>query len=1160
MQRIIGTLIAALIHLSTIHGVFAQAKFEGHVVDNSGNPVAGAKVFLAKSYMTEPGTRIVGQVESTEDGRFEIEFTDQGYFAGIAYFKGMGLGLTGLRNVQGGPIPSKEGSHARRIELSEAKSLSCKIKDSQGAPAKILSAKVSSLEFQGTDYWEFGNQSDIPLPIHIDGNAISIDWLCDGLGVRVHIESERDLPQDVHVPFNAELPQALQLIGQTKITGKIKTSEDSATIHPDSKVTVQVSNPPYSGNNQNIPRIFYQTSAKPDNQGNYEITAIAGTATIHFQDGRTKNNSQSHSALLELGKTLQRDFEMKELVTVNGKCIDEQGDPVQGVVISPSATSDEQGEFQFRTQANQNQCTITKVPDGYLAPYESWVVFRPEKGATQHTLPDIVLRKPRPFSGEVVDVDGNPVANAEVRANWRATNGRTSTSKGQVVKSDDQGRFTVTKADKFDVRLTASTDALATTAATILTMDDRESVTLTVTPDGKFEFSGTIIDSKGKPIVDARIKVSQKVLVPGTDFAYGERHLLREQPVKTGRDGHFEFPVKLPRSEEFKLEIEAKGFVSQQVSSLVVPDSGDLKLKPISLKASRSARGIVVDSSGAPVSGASVWSHGISNPNQHSPVNYRAQLGLGVTTKTDEEGRFEISEIHSDASFVFAAKDGYQMAGKSLSVTGEQRIELLSRKEAGVPLRLKKIDRQTKQAQLQRLLDFIRSVEKEPSRYSLIQQLECRQMAAPESFGEFIKEMEFGFNKAPWLAAMGHHEDAFEACLAQSTPYWRLSALTACAAKTKDSKHKSALLKEAGFRLKNLADTRRRVEMASSIIDDLIDDGHYELARDIAEYVTPIALEMNLEGRNEFSKAWYGKALVRLDYELAWELIKDSRNTGNQTSGGFPRHAGNMAHELAASDPERAIQLLNEIPEQMRARYVQRVATRMAPVDSERAIGLIENSIKNGHNVRYAANGFGSVAKQLKDSDPDRAKKLLQRGFDLIFGSPDQLNDRLSFGYPVNLLRFESQIQSQSSSNFWRVMEMFADPNVVGYWGGNVEREAVLQRAKPALLLELFDREPEVSSALLEPVFKYFENPPVENKKWCDNLTDYAYVFVALALHDPERTVTMHESLFHKIPEDRRNYIPMPWVAIARSIASDPDARVDYLAELSYTWRIGEED
>ena len=114
--------------------------------------------------------------------------------------------------------------------------------------------------------------------------------------------------------------------------------------------------------------------------------------------------------------------------------------------------------------------------------------------------------------------------------------------------------------------------------------------------------------------------------------------------------------------------------VKYDSASVSLPEEGEVFHWPdVVLRRERVAAGSVIDRTGKPVSGATVWSHGL-------------RQGVRATAKSDGEGKFRLANLHPDARIVFVEKDGHRLTGDVIPKSGELRITLESQDAPPAPV------------------------------------------------------------------------------------------------------------------------------------------------------------------------------------------------------------------------------------------------------------------------------------------------------------------------------------------------------------------------------------------------------------------------------------------------------------------------------------------
>ena len=125
---------------------------------------------------------------------------------------------------------------------------------------------------------------------------------------------------------------------------------------------------------------------------------------------------------------------VERAVTIHGKVVDPDGQPVAGATIAPALTgtgnsltgdtrfsvsSKANGSFEMELPASGDHDYNLVVHDGQYGKWRKWAngVLPPIHTKPGQELKDITIKLTRPaiVRGKVVDADGKPVANREVR-------------------------------------------------------------------------------------------------------------------------------------------------------------------------------------------------------------------------------------------------------------------------------------------------------------------------------------------------------------------------------------------------------------------------------------------------------------------------------------------------------------------------------------------------------------------------------------------------------------------------------------------------------------------------------------------------------------------------------------------------------------------------
>ena len=226
------------------------------------------------------------------------------------------------------------------------------------------------------------------------------------------------------------------------------------------------------------------------------------------------------------------------------------------------------------------------MPAGFVWPYENYI--RPPQADPRQqadappqdeiTLPVIRVKKATPLTGTIVDENGNPVAGAEVRADWVQTHDVHSyfTLKSDIAQTDREGRFRLEHVHSdTEVRLTARTSERAIESAMSLHTAKPQAVALRVTKNGMVRLTGIAKGEGGQPIPHAEIRVSRALIAP-TGYNYGTRQVEWNSHNSFTADdsGRFISPGTVPRWGQYSITVSAPKHVPNQSAFLSPPELG----------------------------------------------------------------------------------------------------------------------------------------------------------------------------------------------------------------------------------------------------------------------------------------------------------------------------------------------------------------------------------------------------------------------------------------------------------------------------------------------------------------------------------------------------------------------------------------------------------
>ncbi len=279
------------------------------------------------------------------------------------------------------------------------------------------------------------------------------------------------------------------------------------------------------------------------------------------------------------------------------------------------AVTDAGGHYQgFITRENfQPYGWSLRIPGPFFEPNVSKDVPQrmPPRETDVLNLPPIELPRGVDVPGTVVDEAGHGISGATVEATWRH-----GTAITQLVMScsDAMGRFVLHGVDPmaeltYKAWLGNSCTPEGTTAQAAAALT--KPVVLTITPSASSTLYGRVLDSAGRPISDATVRIWR--LGRGKDQrAIDLEPILSEDgrvAVRTDSHGRFRAPRRVPVSDEFFAEAMAPGRLSVRSRLVFVTEHGQ-EIPPVILPLVRTISGQVVDRQGQTVPDALVQQAG----------------------------------------------------------------------------------------------------------------------------------------------------------------------------------------------------------------------------------------------------------------------------------------------------------------------------------------------------------------------------------------------------------------------------------------------------------------------------------------------------------------------------------------------------------------------
>lgn len=264
--------------------------------------------------------------------------------------------------------------------------------------------------------------------------------------------------------------------------------------------------------------------------------------------------------------------------------------------------------------------------------------------------------------GKVVDVDGQPIAEAEIFAMQSGDRGNpvfTAMAQGKPdTLSDIDGKFVIpdgTAGERRNILVTRQ--GFVSALAPNIELPQTKPLEVVLKPSSKIE--GRVVDADGAPVEGANVVAWPE---GRSSMDYGRSYSEHREP--TGVDGRFELSEVAPGPT--LIQVTKSGFQALTVGGLEVPADRPLQGVELRLVVGAQLSGTLTDAAGEPVGGALVKAMGPDG-----------QMSEGGFAQTDGDGRFLISSLALGAHTISTMGEGLNRASKNIIIEpGENRVDL----------------------------------------------------------------------------------------------------------------------------------------------------------------------------------------------------------------------------------------------------------------------------------------------------------------------------------------------------------------------------------------------------------------------------------------------------------------------------------------------------
>jgi protocatechuate 3,4-dioxygenase beta subunit len=349
-------------------------------------------------------------------------------------------------------------------------------------------------------------------------------------------------------------------------------------------------------------------------------------------------------------------------VALTGRVVDRAtGQPVAGARVWPGEdpaafqVADSRGAYRLPAWTAKTWVRLSAVAEGHFGTSSESFFVKEDKG----TPPTLALWPSSSLAGTIVDEDGQPVAQAEVRIYPAG-----SADEPVVhVRTSGLGTFRITNLPKDWYDLDARRPGFVP-----LRIPGVE-----LRPDSAVDL-GPLILTRGKRLEGRAIEPRDEVPIEGAEVWVVPSHLASMRAWKlfeeeagpaavTDQDGRFVLQGLDPRK-SLQLDVCRPGYHKGWIR---VESSEE---GPIQVELPQAARlsGNVVDLDGKPVSGAHVDASlsGASRPDDYPPSSPCPQLGKFSSTETDAQGRFTLQPLDEGLFEIEAQAEGYRQTAPQI--------------------------------------------------------------------------------------------------------------------------------------------------------------------------------------------------------------------------------------------------------------------------------------------------------------------------------------------------------------------------------------------------------------------------------------------------------------------------------------------------------------
>jgi protocatechuate 3,4-dioxygenase beta subunit len=621
-----------------------SAPLSGRVVDESGKPVAGARVLVIGSdSLAENEARVLVETRTQADGSFSAPEASDG--TRVLYVQA--AGFVPLTHIQ------IERKPEERVILRTGGTIRGTIVDSAGKPVAgvIVTADEVAAESDAAGRYEITGVAP-------GSREVRAVW-------KEEFAARRE---NVRVKKGEAVDTPLKLVRAATVTGTV-LEEGTRRPVPGARVSA------FASAGAPFGRRRAERIGRADTRGRYRVGGLASRPyTIEAaRDGYLTSSLQHVAAGIQSAGSAN--LALRKAASVAGRTVDENGQPVAGArvrvtqelglrrmmmrgpaaavasFLNTGALTGPDGAFRLRNLTPARNLEIEAARTGYATARRPGVTLKPGDAVKEVSL---VLRKGLEARGRVLDTKGQPVAGAQVRVALHESGARAIRVQMRMLGMDREkpdaitaadGGFLVKGLEEGDYTASVARDGFSRKAVPGLPVKAAgENLWPPISLSPGIALAGLVRDSAGQPIAGAQIL--------GIDPGAGTRPM----DTMSGSDGRFRLEG-LAADRPLMLNVTAEGYAAVQKNA--TPPAEDVS---IVLKSAGTIRGRVEDAdTKKPVTDFSI---GRTGPQGGGFFNVQVMMGRGGGDKAfqSDDGSFEVSDVPPGKWTVRATAAGYKPA------------------------------------------------------------------------------------------------------------------------------------------------------------------------------------------------------------------------------------------------------------------------------------------------------------------------------------------------------------------------------------------------------------------------------------------------------------------------------------------------------------------